>query len=117
MTVGRIAITTEEMLSNEAIAHLTTTPKTPFCKEYLYLFFKLYKFESLGSTSSVVTAINSAMIKDIEITIPDNTAMIEFCEKASTFFNKIRSNQSQISTLAKIRNTLLPKLISNQIKQ
>ncbi|MFV1922215.1 MAG: restriction endonuclease subunit S [Methylotenera sp.] len=75
MTLGRVAITTQEMLSNEAIAHFKFNAKTPFTKEYLFLFLKSYKWELLGSTSSIVTAINSAMIKDMEISIPDNETM------------------------------------------
>ena len=42
MTVGRVAITAEDMLSNEAIAHFKFNNKTPFTKEFLYLFLKPY---------------------------------------------------------------------------
>ncbi len=38
MTVGRVAITTDEMLSNEAIAHFKFNKDTPITKEYLFLF-------------------------------------------------------------------------------
>ncbi len=54
MTVGRVAITSTEMLSNEAIAHFKFNSATPFIKEYLYLFLKTFKYELLGSTSSIV---------------------------------------------------------------
>jgi type I restriction enzyme S subunit len=74
MTVGRVAITSERMLSNEAIAHFKFNKNTPFSKEYLYIFLKTYKYETLGSTSSIVTAINSAII-DMEIVIPDSCTM------------------------------------------
>ncbi len=57
MTVGRVAITAEEMLSNEAIAHFKFNRNTPFSKEYLYLFLKTFKYDLLGSTSSIVTAV------------------------------------------------------------
>lgn len=40
MTVGRVGITTEEMVSNEAIAHFKFNFTTPFTKEYLYFFLK-----------------------------------------------------------------------------
>lgn len=116
MTVGRVAITTEEMLSNEAIAHFRFNDKTPFTKEYLYLFLKNYKYETLGSTSSIVTSINSAMIKDMEITIPDESTMLNFNESAYKYFNKIKENLYQIQTLTKLRDTLLPKLMSGEVK-
>ncbi len=116
MTVGRVAITTEEMLSNEAIAHFKFNVKTPFTKEYLYLFLKNYKYETLGSTSSIVTSINSAMIKDMEITIPDESTMRNFNESAMLYFNKIKENSKQIQTLTQLRDTLLPKLMSGEVR-
>ncbi|MBN2487725.1 MAG: restriction endonuclease subunit S [Methanosarcinaceae archaeon] len=116
MTVGRVSITTENMLSNEAIAHFKFNNKTPFTKEFLYLFLKTYKYDSLGSTSSIVTAINSAMIKEMEIRIPDKEKMNSFQEKTEPLFNKIGQNQSQIRTVERLRDTLLPKLMSGEVR-
>lgn len=115
MTVGRVAITSDEMLSNEAIAHLKFNKGTPFTKEYLYLFLKTFKYDTLGSTSSIVTSINSAMIKDMEILIPDAKIMDNFREITETMFDKIKSNQQQILILTSLRDTLLPKLMSGEV--
>jgi type I restriction enzyme, S subunit len=116
MTVGRVGITTETMLSNEAIAHFVFRPNTPFIKEYLYIFLKIFKYDSLGSTSSIVTAINSTMIKDMEILIPDNIRMARFKELTVPLFNKIKQNQMQIRRLSKLRDTLLPKLMNGKVR-
>ena len=116
MTVGRVAITTEEMLSNEAIAYFKFNTKTPFTKAYLFLYLKTYKYELLGSTSSIVTSINSAMIKDMEITIPNADLMSEFQKVTEPLFEKIKTNQQQIQTLEKLRDNLLPKLMSGEVR-
>ncbi len=116
MTVGRVAITDEQMLSNEAIAHFKFRDDTPFTKEYLYLFLKSYQYETLGSTSSIVTSINSAMIKDMIIQIPEDKTMNRFQEITETHFDRIKSNQLQIRSLAALRDTLLPKLMSGEVK-
>ena len=116
MTVGRVAITTSAMLSNEAIAYFKFTPQTPFTQEYLYLFLKSFKYDLLGSTSSIVTSINSAMIKDMEIVIPDDLTMKKFEAITKPLFCKIRGNQMQICTLETLRNTLLPKLMSGEVR-
>ena len=116
MTLGRVAITTEEMLSNEAIAHFKFNTKTPFIKEYLFLYLKTYKYELLGSTSSIVTSINSAMIKDMKITIPNADSMNKFQKVTGPLFEKIKTNQQQILTLEKLRDNLLPKLISGDVR-
>jgi type I restriction enzyme S subunit len=116
MTVGRVGITTEKMLSNEAIAHFKFNNSTPFTKEYLYLFLKSYKYDMLGTTSSIVTSINSAMIKDMMIPIPDKKTMDSFKEQTQTVFDKIYSNQKQIQTLIQTRDGLLPRLMNNEIE-
>jgi type I restriction enzyme S subunit len=56
------------------------------------------------------------MIKDIEIKIPDNKQLIEFEELIKPTFDKIKSNQTQIITLIQTRNTLLPKLMSGEVR-
>ena len=116
MTLGRVAITTEKMLSNEAFAHFKFNSETPFCKEYLYFYLKNYPYQILGSTSSIVTSINSGMIKDLIIRIPNKELMIEFDKASSDYFGKIKLNQTQIQTLENLRNILLPKLMSCEIK-
>jgi len=116
MTVGRVGITIEPMLSNEAIAHFKFDENTPFSKEYLYIWLKTFKYESLGSTSSIVTAINSSMIKEMEIIIPDDTTMNNFQAKTEPLFNKIKQNQAQINTIKKLRDALLPKLMGGEVR-
>lgn len=116
MTLGRVAITTENMLTNEAIAHFKLNKKTPFSKEFLYFYLKTYPYETLGSTSSIVTSINSGMIKDMEAIIPDNDTLSRFENQVNDYFNKIKTNQTQIRTLEKLRDTLLPKLMCGELK-
>jgi hypothetical protein len=93
MTLGRVGITSEEMLSNEAIAHFKFNGETPFIKEYLYLFLKTYPYQTLGSTSSIVTSINSKMIKELMISIPDKQALLLFEEQVKDGFLKIKTRR------------------------
>ena len=116
MTLGRVGITSEEMLSNEAIAHFKFRNETPFTKEYLYLFLKTFPYETLGSTSSIVTSINSRMIKEMIIPILSKKIIYEFKSITEDGFNKIRFNQQQIRTLEKLRDTLLPKLMNGEVR-
>ena len=115
MTVGRVGITAEEMLSNEAIAHFTFNHETPYSREYLYFYLKTFRFASLGSTSSIVTSINTAMIKSMIIAIPNTTLMKRFESAVKPLFSKIKSNQHSIYSLMNLRDTLLPKLISRKV--
>ena len=112
MTIGRVCITTEDMLSNEAIASFKFRSDTPYSKTYLYFYLKNFKFESWGSTSSIVTSINTGMIKSFTITIPKRKRIDKFTKIAGHIFRKIYCNQVQIRGLISLRDTLLPKLMS-----
>jgi type I restriction enzyme S subunit len=116
MTIGRLAITTESMLSNEAIAHFKIKKESSFYPEFLYLFFKTFRWEQLGSTSSIVEAINSQMIKNIELSVPPTERLNEFYDVIKDFFHKLKVNQLQIQQLENLRDTLLPKLMSGVIR-
>ena len=104
------------MLSNEAIAHFKQKENSILFPEFLYLFLKNYSWEQLGSTSSIVESINSQMIKEIEIDIPNEKIITEFKEIIIPYFEKIKSNQTQIRTLTQLRDTLLPKLMSGEVR-
>ena len=78
MTLGKLTITTEDMLSNEAIAHLKIKNDSTLTSEFIYLFLRDLNFNSLGSTSSIVTAINSTIIKGIDFIIPKDELMNRF---------------------------------------
>lgn len=116
MTVGKLAITTEEMLSNEAIAHLKVKENSNFSTEFIYLFLKGLDFNSLGSTSSIVTAINSSMIKALEVLIPKDQIMLKFNSVIQPIFAKLKNNNFQIQTLSTLRDTLLPKLMKGELR-
>jgi type I restriction enzyme S subunit len=116
LTVGRVAITTEEMVSNEAIAHFKIKDNSKFYAEFLYLFLKSLNFSLLGSTSSIAEAINSQMIKEIEIPIPNENKLKMFKKEIEPVFQKIKSNTQQIRTLTALRDTLLPKLMSGEVR-
>jgi type I restriction enzyme S subunit len=115
MTIGRLAISTENMLSNEAIAHFKIKKDSRLFSEFLYLYLKTYQWKQLGSTSSIVEAINSQMIKEMEIFIPEEKTLNAFKEVVEPYFKKIKSNQTQIRTLTALRDTMLPKLMSGEV--
>lgn len=116
MTVWKLVITTEKMLSNEAIAHLKVKNNSNISSEFIYCYLQNLDFNSLWSTSSIVTAINSTMIKDLEIVIPENKLLQEFNEIIKPIFEKIKQNTIQIKTLSKTRDELLPKLMSGKVR-
>lgn len=115
LTIGRLSITTEKMLSNEAIAHFNID-NNQITTEFLYLYFKNYDFNKVGSTSSIATAINSSSIKNIEIVVPNQEVLEQFQITIRPIFNKIFNNSQQMQTLSQLRDSLLPKLMRGDIR-
>ena len=113
LTVGRIAITDGEATTNEAIAHFKTNQKE--INEYLYCYLKHFKFETMGSTSSIATAINSKIIKSMLFIVPTDIELDNFHNIVGPIFRKIKDNLIEISNLNYLRDTLLPKLMSGEI--
>lgn len=115
LTIGRVSITTCETTTNEAIAHFKITDKSFLTTEYLYLFFQQFDFNSLGSTSSIATAVNSKTIKGIEILIPNEELIKAFQMKISNIFAQIKNLTMENKNLVKARDLLLPKLLNGSI--
>lgn len=113
LTVGRIAITNGEMSTNEAIAHFKTNKKE--INEYLYCYLKYFNYQTMGSTSSIATAVNSKIIKSMKFIIPTDEELKEFHNFAEPIFAKIKVNQIEKDNLTTLRDTLLPKLISGEL--
>lgn len=116
LTVGRVSITTKETTTNEAIAHFKIPSPSKLSSEFLYCYLKNFDFNNLGSTSSIATAVNSKMIKEMEILEPSDLVVKHFNEYIEGIFNKLRENIIQNNNLAKIRDGLLPKLLSGEIE-
>ena len=113
LTVGRIAITDGWMTTNEAIAHFKTQNK--FINEYLYCYLKSYNFQTLGSTSSIATAVNSKIIKAMPFVVPTDDELAVFHNFAAPIFEKIKACQHENVQLTRLRDSLLPKLMSGEI--
>lgn len=115
LTVGRVAITSKPMYSNEAIAHLTDRGNSPSAW-YTYCWMKHYDYSRLGSTSSIATAVNSKTIREMDLLIPDNLIVAAFDQFAGPHFERIRLLQEENRTLIKTLACLLPGLMSGSVR-
>jgi type I restriction enzyme S subunit len=113
LTVGRVAITDGIMTTNEAIAHFKTQDTR--INPYLYCYLKDYNYQSLGSTSSIATAVNSKIIKAMPFIIPNDTELQKFNDIALPAFETIKNNQLENKRLTELRDSILPKLMSGEI--
>ena len=113
LTVGRTAFTTEEMTTNEAIAHFNLNNKE--LNNFLYCYLTYFNYSDLGSTSSIATAINSKIVKSIKIGIPSEEQLNKFNKLTSSMFELVKNNEKENIKLSELRDTLLPKLMNGEI--
>ena len=88
--------------------------KNGFNVESLYLLLSKTNIQSIV-TGAVQAKVNQSNLKSIEIIIPPAEVMEKFNKLIKPFFDTIRSNNDEIKELQKLRDTLLPKLMSGEI--
>lgn len=115
-TVGRLGILGNQASFNQAACGLVANDKI-CCKEFIYLFLKSQRDElNAMASGSAQQNLNVGKIKSYPTFIPDEMTMTKFKNEVVPLFNKIEKNSSQIRTLTTLRDTLLPKLMSGEVK-
>ena len=114
LTVGRVCIAPFDICTNEAIAHFQLQDKE--LKEYTYCFLKCFNYQSLGSTSSLAIAVNSKIIKRMPFVMPTMSILKQFHKISKPLFEDILYCQQQIDNLQKMRDKLLPQLMSGKLE-
>ena len=111
-TLGEVFISNRKVWISDNVLIIKPNDKTFFY--LIYFLLKSIDFENLnvGSTQPLVTQTD---LKNIEVGLP-NTDSLEilrvFCQTA---FCKIEKNENQIRTLSRLRDTLLPRLMSGEV--
>jgi len=93
-------------------------PYKEFYRYFLYLKTKSMKEEliAMASGGTATLNLNTTEFSKIKIEIPKEDYLHAFHEKIKYIFEKIFINTSQIQTLEKLRDTLLPKLMSGEVR-
>ena len=111
-TIGFVCLRSEPYVP--IVRLVVAIPKQEFISnKYLYLYLKNMKITGTGTTQQQLTV--PAFRKE-KILVPNAQKMEEFTLFCNSVFEKIKINFSQIQTLKKTRDTLLPKLMSGQLR-
>lgn len=114
-TLGQVSLLEIETCANQSVVGLIPNDKLP--KEYVFLLIKSkIKEIILSETGGAQPHINKNDINDTEIVIPPENILSEKTLVFKNFFEKITTNVFQIQTLEKLRDTLLPKLMSGEVR-
>ena len=94
-------------------AHIITG-KEGFSVEELYLFFSLTNIKSIV-TGAVQQKVSQQNLKKVPAIIPSKDALSAFDELIQPIFSQIRNLRDENASLADLRDTLLPKLMSGEL--
>lgn len=111
-TVGEYAIIAKEMTCNQAVCALKPNDNYPYT--YLYLWAKFMQDEFLNlACGAAQQNISQVLIKQQQI-CSDVDVVKQFHYIVEPFFEKIKQNEIQISSLEEMKKLILPKLMNNE---
>ena len=115
-TVGRLGILANEASFNQAACGLVAN-EALCCSEFIYLYLKNQRDKlNLMASGSAQQNLNVGKIKSYPAFKVPKDLMNKFKDAVQPNLKKINNNTLQIRTLEKIRDTLLPKLISGEVR-
>ena len=94
-------------------AHILTG-KLGFNVESLYMLFKQTPVKAIV-TGAVQPKISQANLRSIQVVIPPQKLLTDYNNQISPLFALLRTNEEANQSLATLRDTLLPKLMSGEI--
>lgn len=99
--------------------HLFKVTSDEFPKWYYYLWSKHHLAEFISISASHATTMGHIKRGDLDnaiVLVPSDDEMTTFTEIQSPIIDKIVSNNKQLIKLVSLRETLLPNLISGEVK-
>jgi type I restriction enzyme S subunit len=113
-TVGRLALVGKEMAMNQSCYGLQGKAGDAY-----FTYFSTYRLvESLKQKShgSVFDTITTETMKSVSVIYPDVSVIETFEAVVSPVMRRMKANLQQAQTLSQLRDTLLPRLISGQLR-
>jgi len=83
--------------------------------KFLFSFLKTMDLSNLN-VGSAVPSLTTKILNEIPLLLPSLQEQKKFNEYADNAWKKMKRNNNQIKTLEKTRDTLLPKLMSGEVR-
>ena len=112
-TLGKVIISKDKVWISDNV--LIIKPHAAIYFYPIYFNLKRTEFENLnvGSTQPLVTQTD---LKNIDFSLPSGDILKSFENHCSVYYEKKSRNDTQIRTLTRLRDTLLPKLMSGEVR-
>lgn len=113
--IGYLAIASEPVAVNQGFITMRPTDQFPtyFAKLWCETNMETIEANANGSTFQEISKKN---FKPILVTVASEDVVAAFSDVAGLLFDKVQSNEEENQTLAEMRDLLLPKLMSGEIR-
>ena len=119
-TIGRVALITETPNNwNTSESVFNMHPTENISSEFLYILLLsdiFQQYVKLHAQGGVQQGIRMASLKEYSMAIPDDLVLRQFDNVIIPIISRIKNIDKQNDSLAELRDTLLPKLMSGEIK-
>lgn len=100
---------------------LAYSPKAGGSKELIYCLFSSAEFQQqlcqlVTGTSNSHQRVKPDQVLKLRLAIADDSLFIAFADIASPIFERVYANRLKAKTLTQLRDALLPRLISGQLR-
>lgn len=113
--VGYLAISEVPLAINQG--YIAILDDKGFSKYFIFLWLKLnMEYIISNANGSTFLEISKTVFKSLEIIMPPKNLREQFDDIVRFKFEKIKANTTQIKTLKNMRDTLLPKLMSSEVR-
>jgi type I restriction enzyme, S subunit len=114
-TVGRLGVLTEPATFNQACTGMVAKEKVGPWYLFWILFFGRDWFNSRANGAAQQN-ISKAIVAAYKVLLPPDAVLAAFHDVCDVIHTAIRENSTKSQTLATLRDTLLPRLISGQLR-
>ncbi len=114
-TVGKFCLLAQPMAFSQSNYGILPNIKECFFFTYLLINHLVEELQS-SAYGSVFDTITTSTFKEIKLPLPTDSEIILFDQSVSSYLKKIFLNKSQILTLEKLRDTIMPKLMSGEVR-
>ncbi len=113
-TIGLLVVCDKKYCLGRGVAGITNI--NPIYKEYAFhLINSSIENFKRAATGSVISGISRKDIENIDVIIPSSDEINKYHTVQKPIFDKLENNRIEINNLIKLRDTLLPKLMSGEI--
>ncbi|MCP4933361.1 MAG: type I restriction endonuclease subunit S [bacterium] len=112
-TLSNIIYLNEEFWTVDTMFY--TIPKSKFIPKYAFYHLKRLDFTSMN-VGSAVPSMTTKVLNELPILVSAESVLEGFDSILTTYFDKTEVNNIQSKGLSKLRDTLLPKLLSGQLR-